>query len=293
MLCACNQVYGIVETAGLDSDRDGVTDDADNCPLAANRDQRDGDGDDLGDACDPCVAGPQSALDGDGDGVDDACDACLAGANTDEDGDGVGDGCDVCPGRADPDQTDTDKDGVGDPCDHQPGVVNTRVFFDGFSPIKPGWRTGFIAWVNTDGGYEPLPPTGGQWRGAWNADTTVPYVGYSFEAVVRLPTIPVPIGTQVGVEAITSYGAYSNRVCGVQRTATGWQAMIAGTNLTPGDSIRVGFHEVTTGVGLSTQCFIDDALAYTQPVSGAAASNYRVLLFAAEGAQYKWIDVVR
>jgi len=36
----------------LDSDVDGVVDDSDNCPYAANADQLDTDGDSLGDACD-------------------------------------------------------------------------------------------------------------------------------------------------------------------------------------------------------------------------------------------------
>jgi hypothetical protein len=37
-----------------DSDGDGVTDDSDNCPLAANVDQANADGDALGDVCDGC-----------------------------------------------------------------------------------------------------------------------------------------------------------------------------------------------------------------------------------------------
>jgi hypothetical protein len=50
-----------------DADLDGLCDDADNCPDAANADQRDFDADGEGDACDS---------DDDGDGVDDALDAC-------------------------------------------------------------------------------------------------------------------------------------------------------------------------------------------------------------------------
>ncbi len=58
-----------------DADGDGVPDDEDNCPDAANPDQADTDGDGIGDACDNCpaVANPDQA-DTDGDGIGDACD---------------------------------------------------------------------------------------------------------------------------------------------------------------------------------------------------------------------------
>jgi MYXO-CTERM domain-containing protein len=39
-----------------DSDHDGIDDDLDNCPFAANADQLDTDGDGFGDACDNCAA---------------------------------------------------------------------------------------------------------------------------------------------------------------------------------------------------------------------------------------------
>ena len=38
-----------------DSDSDGVVDAADNCPLTANADQADLDGDGIGDVCDPLI----------------------------------------------------------------------------------------------------------------------------------------------------------------------------------------------------------------------------------------------
>jgi len=66
---------------GDDSDGDGVPDASDNCPLVANPDQVDFDGDGLGNACD---------ADDDGDGVLDSEDACPLEDATGFDADGNG-----------------------------------------------------------------------------------------------------------------------------------------------------------------------------------------------------------
>jgi len=100
-----------------DTDDDGIWNSIDNCPSAINGDQKDTDGDGIGDACDPDI---------DGDGIPNAVDNCPYVANPDQidsDNDGAGDACDNCP-IPNPDQLDTDKDGVGDACDNCPTVYN-------------------------------------------------------------------------------------------------------------------------------------------------------------------------
>jgi Thrombospondin type 3 repeat len=72
----------------IDTDGDGIDDSIDNCPLVSNPDQKDTDGDGIGDACDDDI-----------------------------DNDGVLNVNDNCPLVYNPDQADSDKDGIGDACD--------------------------------------------------------------------------------------------------------------------------------------------------------------------------------
>lgn len=107
-----------------DTDGDGIPDSQDNCPVDPNADQKDHDGDGIGDACDD---------DRDGDGIVNDVDNCPDVPNTDQadqDGDGIGNACDDdrdgdgipnaqdnCPDVSNEGQADLDKDGIGDACD--------------------------------------------------------------------------------------------------------------------------------------------------------------------------------
>ena len=98
-----------------DSDGDGIVNGSDNCPTVFNPDQKDTDGDHIGDACD-----------------------------SDDDNDGIPDTRDNCPLVSNPNQADSDHDGIGDACDSNSGggdtvkgkkFVKTRVsghFHNGF-----------------------------------------------------------------------------------------------------------------------------------------------------------------
>ncbi len=88
-----------------DSDGDGDGDNEDNCRTADNGAQTDGDGDEVGDVCDPCPGDPNDLCpvpaDPDADNVPNGDDNCPTIANTlqeDEDFDSMGDHCDPCLG---------------------------------------------------------------------------------------------------------------------------------------------------------------------------------------------------
>ena len=101
-----------------DTDKDNIWNSSDNCPNLTNQDQRDTDGDKIGNACD---------TDDDGDSVSDASDNCPLVSNIDQlnsDGDSLGNACDNCPLVTNALQEDADRDGVGDACDNCPTIFN-------------------------------------------------------------------------------------------------------------------------------------------------------------------------
>ena len=122
------QATNALPTSGgpVDSDGDGVADDADPCTGFPNDDT---DSDGVCDTSDTCPTDPAD-IDGDGDGVCDVVDLCIGFVNADSDGDQICDDWDLCLGN---DATgDTDSDGICDASDNCPSDVNPgQEDFDG------------------------------------------------------------------------------------------------------------------------------------------------------------------
>ncbi len=161
------------QSSSLDSDKDGIPDEEDNCPWIANEDQTDGDSDGIGDACDIC---PQKSdpdqTDSDSDCIGDACDLCpdiFSNLPMDDvDHDGSGDACDDdidgdgiiniadnCMFTHNPGQIDSDNDGVGDACDH----ALLHLSGNNFSKLEPEMKFGVdIALPEHDDILDPISP---------------------------------------------------------------------------------------------------------------------------------------
>ena len=204
-------------TPVLDTDLDGIPDTDDNCRLAANPDQRDVDGDGIGDVCD---------MDADGDGVDNDTDNCPFTPNPDQadsDQDGTGDVCepeadgdgdgvpnaeDNCPLTANPEQGDLDQDGIGDVCDDDRDGDGIRNDLDNCpGTANPGQGEACDDIVSTDAPslglkgikLQPNPARDEVWlelnvrdAGQWS----VTIVGMDGRTYTRLPPVSWLIGPQ-------------------------------------------------------------------------------------------------
>ncbi len=143
---ASHDLFFRIYTNFIDGDGDSVNDADDNCPLVANANQHNTDGDALGDACDP---------DDDGDGVLDGADAfpLNSAESVDTDGDTIGNNADLDDDNDGvPDATETGSAGtpVGNTLGSDPlNAASTPEFCDGLdNDLNQGIDEGF---PNTDG----------------------------------------------------------------------------------------------------------------------------------------------
>jgi arylsulfatase A-like enzyme len=115
-----------------DSDMDGIPNTSDNCLHFPNPEQKDRDGDMVGDMCDECT-------DTDGDGYGDpgfSKDTCAG---------------DNCPNEPNPGQEDADRDGRGNECDNCFETPNGSKIGTCLGGLNDGWRCSVDEFCGADG----------------------------------------------------------------------------------------------------------------------------------------------
>jgi hypothetical protein len=186
---------------GADDDGDGIVDLVDNCPLAANPDQTDTDGDSMGDACDVCTNDSNNDADSDGicvgsgylppkTGDNDNCPLVANPTQTDSDSDGVGDACDNCPTVANAMQTNSDGDQWGDACDYCPAKATPW-----YVPAGDGDCDGFTTAAENYVGTDPLDacpdgPSDDAWPPDINMDTRANILDVLLYKPIMITSVP-------------------------------------------------------------------------------------------------------
>ncbi len=289
VLAACNQVLDLRATTLPDGDGDGVVNDDDNCPMIANPDQANRDGDSAGDACDSCADRDDLGLDADLDGIDDACDACARGPNHDEDGDGVFDACDVCPGIAD-EQRDADSDEVGDACERADGSIRERIFFDGFAPPSGGWLPRFVPWEQRgDDDYGPARLPALPEDGPYHPQAELFGTNFQVEAAVRTPAAFVE-GDRFGLALVATDGRAVGQ-CTLIRSGV-WRTNYNGDPVVPGARVQFRFvAEPAAGNLFAFLCEIDGVVHGS--VQLAVGEHYFVTLMTSVVTEYHYFDALR
>ena len=119
-ICRADNCPNTTNPDQKDSDGDGLGDKCDNCPRVVNAGQKDSNDDGTGDLCSGTSA-PLDDPDGDGiEGIDDNCPETANPSQKNEDDDAYGDACDNCQARTNPTQEDSNGDGLGDACEPRP-----------------------------------------------------------------------------------------------------------------------------------------------------------------------------